>query len=272
MEADVFPRFLRAKAFGNLTPISALVRLSLGLLALWAGLATGFSFIFLDQDRQKRLWVSTLYLDGTASGSALTMVPDLVRTGDPPIHHRDPADRLTPIRAGPDPRATRPERDNALPHHPYPRAIRPQVTTATRSRRRASGRAHHGCIDGTICLCAWSPPLSGLCGLCSWSNSERMDWICALDYSVSWFFRRTGSAPCLSVFSSNSPSFLSLVSPLVKLASFLSFTPSSQRSRVPLVRWCAPRSFDSSRSNSEACIFHSLSPSRLRLVVCVLGH
>ena len=57
MEADVFPRFLRAKAFGNLTPVSALVRLSLGLLALWAGLATGFAFIFLEVNRQKRLWV-----------------------------------------------------------------------------------------------------------------------------------------------------------------------------------------------------------------------
>lgn len=57
MEADVFPRFLRAKAFGNLTPISALVRLSLGLLALWAALATGFSFIFLDVNRLKRCWV-----------------------------------------------------------------------------------------------------------------------------------------------------------------------------------------------------------------------
>lgn len=57
MEADVFPRFLRAKAFGNLTPVSALTRLTLGLLALWAGLATGFAFIFLDVYRRKRLWV-----------------------------------------------------------------------------------------------------------------------------------------------------------------------------------------------------------------------
>ncbi|KAK0527640.1 Bud site selection protein, Revert to axial protein 1 [Tilletia horrida] len=57
MESDLFPRFLRAKAFGNLTPISALVRLSLGLLALWAAFATAFSFIFLDVNRTKRLWV-----------------------------------------------------------------------------------------------------------------------------------------------------------------------------------------------------------------------
>lgn len=61
MEADVFPRFLRAKAFGNLTPVSALVRLSLGLLALWAGLATGFAFIFLDVGRKERLWVILPY-------------------------------------------------------------------------------------------------------------------------------------------------------------------------------------------------------------------
>lgn len=57
MEADVFPRFLRAKAFGNLTPVSALVRLSLGLLALWAAFATAFAFIFLDVNRSKRCWI-----------------------------------------------------------------------------------------------------------------------------------------------------------------------------------------------------------------------
>jgi hypothetical protein len=48
MEQDAFPRFLRSKAFGNLTPISALARLILGLLILWIGLAVGFALIFLD--------------------------------------------------------------------------------------------------------------------------------------------------------------------------------------------------------------------------------
>ncbi|GAA6012773.1 hypothetical protein JCM10207_005355 [Rhodosporidiobolus poonsookiae] len=58
MEMDSFPRFLRAKAFGNLTPISALVRLGIGLVALWAGLATAFAFIFLDsRPKVKRLWI-----------------------------------------------------------------------------------------------------------------------------------------------------------------------------------------------------------------------
>lgn len=58
MEQDSFPRFLRAKAFGNLTPISALVRLGFGLLALWVALATAFAFVFLDyKPKIRRLWV-----------------------------------------------------------------------------------------------------------------------------------------------------------------------------------------------------------------------
>lgn len=57
MERDTFPRFLRAKAFGNLTPLSNLIRLVLGLVAVWAGLSIGFSLIFLDvHPRGHRLW------------------------------------------------------------------------------------------------------------------------------------------------------------------------------------------------------------------------
>ncbi|KAG8944990.1 Bud site selection protein, Revert to axial protein 1 [Tulasnella sp. 419] len=58
MEQDAFPRFLRAKAFGNLTPVSALVRLCVGLVALWAGLAAAFSLIFLDiKPKAKRFFL-----------------------------------------------------------------------------------------------------------------------------------------------------------------------------------------------------------------------
>lgn len=58
MEQDSFPRFLRSKAFGNLTPISAMIRLILGLLLMWVALSTAFSFIFLDvRPKAKRLWV-----------------------------------------------------------------------------------------------------------------------------------------------------------------------------------------------------------------------
>lgn len=63
MEQDAYPRFLRAKAFGNLTPVSALVRLCVGLLVLWAGLAAAFSLIFLDvQPKSKRFFVSPVML------------------------------------------------------------------------------------------------------------------------------------------------------------------------------------------------------------------
>jgi hypothetical protein len=59
MEQDAFPRFLRSKAFGNLTPISALVRLVLGLVVLWIGLAAAFSLVFLDvKPKSKRFFVS----------------------------------------------------------------------------------------------------------------------------------------------------------------------------------------------------------------------
>ncbi|KAF9788133.1 RGS domain-containing protein [Thelephora terrestris] len=58
MEQDAFPRFLRSKAFGNLTPLSALVRLIVGLIVLWIGLAVGFSLIFLDvQPKSKRFFL-----------------------------------------------------------------------------------------------------------------------------------------------------------------------------------------------------------------------
>jgi len=58
MEQDAFPRFLRLKAFGNLTPPSALVRLVAGLMCLWIGLAAGFSLILLDvQPKSKRFFL-----------------------------------------------------------------------------------------------------------------------------------------------------------------------------------------------------------------------
>ena len=63
MEQDAFPRFLRSKAFGNLTPLSALVRLIVGLVVLWIGLAVGFSLIFLDvEPKSKRFFVSPSFL------------------------------------------------------------------------------------------------------------------------------------------------------------------------------------------------------------------
>jgi hypothetical protein len=60
MEQDAFPRFLRAKAFGNLTPVSALVRLVVGLIVLWIAFAVAFALVFLDvKPKSVRFFVST---------------------------------------------------------------------------------------------------------------------------------------------------------------------------------------------------------------------
>ncbi|QRV95343.1 regulator of G protein signaling domain protein [Ceratobasidium sp. AG-Ba] len=56
MEQDAFPRFLRSKAFGNLTPVGGVVRLVAGILILWFSLSCGFSLVFLDvKPKNKRL-------------------------------------------------------------------------------------------------------------------------------------------------------------------------------------------------------------------------
>ena len=74
MEQDAFPRFLRAKAFGNLTPVSALVRLIAGLIILWIGLATGFSLIFLDvEPKSKRFFVSIFHQRGLVGADGLSL-------------------------------------------------------------------------------------------------------------------------------------------------------------------------------------------------------
>lgn len=57
MEREAFPGFLRAKALGNLVRLSALLRLIVGLLSLFAGFWTGFSLIFLGYARTTRCWV-----------------------------------------------------------------------------------------------------------------------------------------------------------------------------------------------------------------------
>ncbi|ORX36163.1 RGS domain-containing protein [Kockovaella imperatae] len=58
LEQDAFPRFLRAKAFGNLTPLGCFARLVAGLFFLWGGFVIGFSLIFLDHEpRLDRLWI-----------------------------------------------------------------------------------------------------------------------------------------------------------------------------------------------------------------------
>jgi hypothetical protein len=57
MERDAFPGFLRMKALGNLVPPSMMMRLIIGLLALFGGFWAAFILIFLNEDRLTRCWV-----------------------------------------------------------------------------------------------------------------------------------------------------------------------------------------------------------------------
>ncbi|MBE7179672.1 MAG: hypothetical protein INR71_00405 [Terriglobus roseus] len=60
MERDAFPGFLRSKALGNIVPPSMMLRLIIGLLALFGAFWTAFVLIFLDYDRATRCWVCSL--------------------------------------------------------------------------------------------------------------------------------------------------------------------------------------------------------------------
>ncbi|KAK3498553.1 RGS domain-containing protein [Neurospora crassa] len=57
MERDAFPGFLRMKALGNLIPPTLMLRLMIGLVAMFGGFWTAFTLIFLNESRQTRCWV-----------------------------------------------------------------------------------------------------------------------------------------------------------------------------------------------------------------------
>lgn len=58
MERDAYPGFLRAKALGNLVPPSLMLRLIVGLLAMFGAFWTSFILIFLNYSRAWRCFVS----------------------------------------------------------------------------------------------------------------------------------------------------------------------------------------------------------------------
>jgi hypothetical protein len=57
MERDAFPGFLRMKALGNLIPPTLIMRLIVGLLAMFGGFWAAFILIFLDKSRETRCWL-----------------------------------------------------------------------------------------------------------------------------------------------------------------------------------------------------------------------
>ncbi|PQE22708.1 regulator of G- signaling domain-containing protein [Rutstroemia sp. NJR-2017a BVV2] len=61
MERDAFPGFLRMKALGNLVPPSMMLRLIIGLLAMFGAFWVAFILIFLDYPRHTRAWASSTF-------------------------------------------------------------------------------------------------------------------------------------------------------------------------------------------------------------------
>ncbi|KAF2813027.1 regulator of G protein signaling superfamily [Mytilinidion resinicola] len=57
MERDAFPGFLQSKGLGNIVPPSMMMRLIIGLLALFGGFWTAFILIFRDASRSTRCWI-----------------------------------------------------------------------------------------------------------------------------------------------------------------------------------------------------------------------
>ncbi|KAJ4261528.1 Bud site selection protein, Revert to axial protein 1 [Fusarium torreyae] len=57
MERDAFPGFLRMKALGNLIPPTLIMRLIVGLIAMFAAFWAAFVLIFLDYSRTTRCWL-----------------------------------------------------------------------------------------------------------------------------------------------------------------------------------------------------------------------
>jgi hypothetical protein len=58
MQRDAFPGFLQAKAFGNLVPLSVILRLAIGLACFMAGFWGGYYMILTKTPRHTRCWVS----------------------------------------------------------------------------------------------------------------------------------------------------------------------------------------------------------------------
>lgn len=98
MERDAFPGFLRAKALGNIVQPSMMLRLVVGLVALFAAIWTAFVLIFLDMSRSTRCWVCQL----------CSSPPSTFAHGFPghfALHHCHLLPRFAPVHARSDPGA-----------------------------------------------------------------------------------------------------------------------------------------------------------------------
>jgi len=79
MERDAFPGFLRMKALGNLIPPTLIMRLILGMVAMFGGFWTAFVLIFLDMSRLTRLWVGLCLLSFSSHAENAAVPGSLTR-------------------------------------------------------------------------------------------------------------------------------------------------------------------------------------------------
>jgi ABC-type glycerol-3-phosphate transport system permease component len=125
MEQDAFPRFLRSKAFGNLTPMSALVRLVAGLISLWVGLATAFALVFLDvKPKSVRFYVRIFLISVVSIRGLLIIVSQAVH----PLYLRTALPHFASVRTRSYPRISWAERNYSIPHPAHPRTLCSKTT------------------------------------------------------------------------------------------------------------------------------------------------
>lgn len=145
MERDAFPGFLRMKALGNLVPPSMIMRVLIGLLAMFGAFWVAFILIFLDYPRHIRVWVRTpfpLYTD-----YLLTKPP-----AHPPLHNRRLCPLLPPIPPRPHPRPRRLLRIHLHVLRQDPRTLRPQTPQQTRSNGTSRHNINRRSISSPIRL------------------------------------------------------------------------------------------------------------------------
>jgi hypothetical protein len=154
MERDAFPGFLRMKALGNLIPPTLIMRLILGLVAMFGAFWTAFILIFLDESRRTRLWVCSFLLAFIQRSEA-----DPLELAHTAVHGRRIQLGLLSILAGPSIGAHRPKRVHALQLLPDQRAICSPAARSTCDHGPCGDRHRRCCTLCTLHSCAWQATL-----------------------------------------------------------------------------------------------------------------
>jgi hypothetical protein len=154
LQDDAFVRFIRAKAFCNLTRLGTFIRLFAGLFCLWASFVVAFTLVFYDyKPKIRRLYVSLRCILSATSRSGLIR---RFSTAHHSILFRILLPHLGMLRSRPAARLAQSLGNASLPDDQDGRAIRPK--DPSRSCGVGHGRGHfvdrnHG---DHLVLCAWA--------------------------------------------------------------------------------------------------------------------